>query len=309
MTNPIARWLRAASAGIVLSLGFVHILPKGIKEFGNLAGRVPLDPAYNPAGAAVIFGILMMMAVESTVHSINHGEEDTAEYIQHSEEPSDKNLEAKAKQNAADVEGQTQMQRSIEHPHDHKHGSVCMHGSHGHVSSATAAYGTLNQKTLAHMFELGCVVHSVIIGIALGIKDSNFPLARNVVIILCFHQLLEGIGLGAMVAIANFPKVKGVLLILFYSLTAPVGVAIGIGIATSYDKQSIARNATEGTLNSVSAGILIYMGLVQMVAVDFSPESLALLRHWWAKAGMFVSFFIACGCMTMLPVFKNVNND
>lgn len=30
------------------------------------------------------------------------------------------------------------------------------------------------------MFELGCVVHSVIIGIALGIKDSNFPLARCV---------------------------------------------------------------------------------------------------------------------------------
>lgn len=60
-------------------------------------------------------------------------------------------------------------------------------------------------------------------------------------------------------------------------------------------------------MNCVSAGILIYMGLVQMISVDFAPESLALLRHWWAKAGMFVSFFVGCGVMTMIPVFKNVH--
>lgn len=37
----------------------------------------------------------------------------------------------------------------------------------------------------------------------------------------------------------------GVLLISFYSITAPIGIAIGIGIASSYNSKSVARNATE----------------------------------------------------------------
>jgi len=35
-----------------------------------------------------------------------------------------------------------------------------------------------NFQTLAHMFELGCIVHSVIIGIMLGVIDRDFPQAR-----------------------------------------------------------------------------------------------------------------------------------
>lgn len=49
MTNPIARWLRAASAGIVLSLGFVHVLPEGVQELAALSAQ-KLNPGYNPAG-------------------------------------------------------------------------------------------------------------------------------------------------------------------------------------------------------------------------------------------------------------------
>jgi len=42
--------LRAAAAGIVLSLGFVHVLPHGVEEYGILAVHAQLDPYYNPAG-------------------------------------------------------------------------------------------------------------------------------------------------------------------------------------------------------------------------------------------------------------------
>jgi hypothetical protein len=42
------------------------------------------------------------------------------------------------------------------------------------------------------------------------------------------------------------------------------------------------------------------MGLVQMVAIDFSTESLALLRHPMSKVGCFAAFFVAAGCMSFL---------
>lgn len=68
----------------------------------------------------------------------------------------------------------------------------------------------LHTQTLAYMFEFGCLVHSVIIGISLGVIDKDYPQVRNVMIALCFHQLLEGIGLGAFISVANFGLLKGV---------------------------------------------------------------------------------------------------
>ncbi len=37
-----------------------------------------------------------------------------------------------------------------------------------------------------------------------------------------------------------------------------------------------------------------------MVAVDFAPESMAMLKSRWAVAGCYIAFFVACGCMSFL---------
>ncbi|THG22805.1 hypothetical protein TEA_025650 [Camellia sinensis var. sinensis] len=56
---------------------------------------------------------------------------------------------------------------------------------------------------------------------------------------------------------------------IFFSLTTPVGIAIGIGISSSYNENSPTALAVEGILNAASAGILIYMALVDLLSVDF----------------------------------------
>ncbi|KAF5827908.1 zinc-nutrition responsive transporter [Dunaliella salina] len=294
MSHPVARMLRAAAAGIVMSLGFVHVLPHGVEEFGILAIHVPLKPYYNPAGPAVIFGILMMMIIEGLAHS--HGHEDVLPSPGKGAKDDSSDDDAVQAGKGTEAEPRT----DVEHQ-GHKHVEVCLH-EHGHVGNVNA-FGTFKQKTMAHMFEFGCVVHSVIIGILLGILNKDYPQARNMLIALTFHQWLEGIGLGAMISVANFGLLKGWLLIGLYSVTAPVGIAIGIGIAEGYDSQSTAASATQGTLNCVSAGILIYMGLAQMVANDFAPESMALLKSRWAKGGCYVAFFVAAGCMSFLAIW------
>lgn len=45
------------------------------------------------------------------------------------------------------------------------------------------------------------------------------------------------------------------------------------------------------------------MGLVQMVAIEFSPEGLALLRHWSARVGMYAAFFVGAACMSFLAIW------
>lgn len=56
-----------------------------------------------------------------------------------------------------------------------------------------------------------------------------------------------------------------------FSVTTPVGIILGMFIffMTGYDDSSPNALISEGLLGSLSAGILIYMALVDLIAVDF----------------------------------------
>ncbi|KAJ6806419.1 zinc transporter 8-like [Iris pallida] len=58
-------------------------------------------------------------------------------------------------------------------------------------------------------------------------------------------------------------------MILFFSLTAPIGIAIGVGISTAYNENSPVALIVQGILNASASGILIYMALVDLLAADF----------------------------------------
>lgn len=51
-------------------------------------------------------------------------------------------------------------------------------------------------------------------------------------------QALEGIALGTVVNNASFGRVKSLLMAATYSLTCPVGIAIGIGVVNSIGNSS-----------------------------------------------------------------------
>ena len=55
------------------------------------------------------------------------------------------------------------------------------------------------------------------------------------------------------------------MLVLIFSFSAPVGIAIGIGIHSSYDANSATANIIQGTLEAVSAGILLYVAFVSLL--------------------------------------------
>jgi len=67
---------------------------------------------------------------------------------------------------------------------------------------------THTPQVAAHLFEIGCAVHSVIIGIALGVNTDDRAVARNYTIALVFHQLIEAVALGAYIAIADLGAIK-----------------------------------------------------------------------------------------------------
>lgn len=61
-----------------------------------------------------------------------------------------------------------------------------------------------------------------------------------------------------------------------FVLTTPGGVALGLGIKTTYNDSSPAALAVSGIFDSVSTGILIYMALVRENSTHMSERSCGL---------------------------------
>lgn len=84
----------------------------------------------------------------------------------------------------------------------------------------------------------------------------------------------------------------------FFSLTTPVGIAIGIGISSVYEENSPTALIVEGIFNSASAGILIYMALVDLLAADFMNP--ILQSNSRLQLGANASLLLGAGCMSVL---------
>jgi zinc transporter 1/2/3 len=49
-----------------------------------------------------------------------------------------------------------------------------------------------------------------------------------------------------------------------YGLSTPIGIAVGLGIRSTYNPGSTTASIVSGVLDSLSAGILIYTGLMEV---------------------------------------------
>jgi solute carrier family 39 (zinc transporter), member 1/2/3 len=124
------------------------------------------------------------------------------------------------------------------------------------------------------VLEFGVIFHSVIIGLNLGVAGAEFSTLYPVIV---FHQVFEGMGIGARLSAIPIPCRLGWLpytLCTAYGLTTPVALAVGLGLATQYEGGSFTAQVVSGVLDSISAGILLYTGLVELLARDFlfNPE-------------------------------------
>ncbi|KAG2488824.1 hypothetical protein HYH03_012623 [Edaphochlamys debaryana] len=167
--------------------------------------------------------------------------------------------------------------------HNHQQGPapvVYASGCATHASSlGAAAEGGVEGfrlMGLAVLFELGCSFHSFLIGLMLG-TAVVWSEARNLLIVLAFHQFLEGVSLSDVLTRAKLKPWQLLVGVLLYSVTCPAGVGVGIGIADTYDSGSTTARAVQGTINGVAAGLLLYLAAA-LVLQEFGSEALARWR-------------------------------
>ncbi|KAH9898974.1 ZIP zinc/iron transport family [Xylariomycetidae sp. FL2044] len=159
------------------------------------------------------------------------------------------------------------------------------------------------QMTAIFILEFGVIFHSIFIGLTLAVAGDEFTVLY---IVLVFHQTFEGLGLGSRLATAEWPKSKSYMpyvLAVAFALSTPVATAIGLGVRQSLKPGSPQTMIVNGIFDSISAGILIYTGLVELLAHEF------MFNEHMRKAGLKVQLFalacvaLGCGLMAVLAVW------
>ncbi|KAF6999804.1 hypothetical protein CFC21_015780 [Triticum aestivum] len=296
--------VKAFAAGVILATGFIHILPDA---FENLTSDCL--PAAGPwkdfpfAGLGAMVGAIGTLVVDTLATGYftrAHLNKDRA----HGSSAAVVDEEKQAAAAAAASELARHYHDDGEHEgHVHLH----THATHGHThgsAALVAAVGgaedekdTIRHRVISQVLELGIVVHSVIIGISLGASQDPETI-KPLVVALSFHQMFEGMGLGGCIVQAKFKARSIVTMILFFCLTTPVGIAIGFGISQVYNENSPTALVVEGSLNSVAAGILVYMALVDLLAEDFMNPKVQ--SRGKLQLGINVSMLVGAGLMSML---------
>ena len=97
-------------------------------------------------------------------------------------------------------------------------------------------------------------------------------------------------------------RLKSVLMMtLFFSLTTPIGVVIGIGISSAYNENSPKALIIEGVLDAAAAGILNYMALVDLLAQDFMNPRVQ--NNGRLQVIINISLLVGTALMSMLAIW------
>ncbi|KAM5586871.1 zinc transporter 1-like [Rosa sericea] len=264
--NDIFFIVKAFAAGVILATAFIHILPEA---FATLTSPCLEE---NPWGRFPFTGFLCMM---SAIGTLMVDAMATGYY---------KKSSLKSTQVRMDEESRA--------------GTDATQGSNAQDSQELRSLSELfRHRVIAQVLELGILVHSVIIGISVGATHDTDTI-KPLLVALSFHQFFEGISLGGCISQAQFKSLSEAIMAAFFSLTTPIGIAIGIGISNVDSETSPTALIVQGTLNSAAAGILIYMALIDLLAADFmSPRMQGNMR---IQLGSYISLLLGTGCMSLL---------
>jgi len=278
-------------SGVIIATAFIHLLSPAIDELGSPC----LSPAWQeyPYALALsilsIFGIFIIELV-----AFRWGT---------------------AKLTALDMEHDA---------HGHGVGSVAAHGPEGddqrglEQTNGNRSYEKKNIDDVESLqvvrnmddnaaaqiigvmiLEFGVVLHSVLIGLTLAVNENFIVLF----VVIIFHQTFEGLGLGSRLAVMQLPPkyhYVPIIAALLYGLTTPIGIAAGLGVRTTYNPDSTKASIVSGVLDALSSGILIYTGLVELLAHEFLFNKEMINGSNGKLAYALSCMLFGCGIMALL---------
>ncbi|CAH2078506.1 unnamed protein product [Thlaspi arvense] len=255
--------VKCFASGIILGTGFMHVLPD---SFEMLSSQCLAEKPWHKfpfSGFLAMLAALVTLVIDSMATSLY------------------------TSKNAVGIV-----------PHGHGHGPATVNDVTLPTKDDDSANAQLlRYRVIAMVLELGIIVHSVVIGLSLGATSDTCTI-KGLIAALCFHQMFEGMGLGGCILQAEYTNMKKFVMAFFFAVTTPFGIALGIALSTVYRDNSPTALVTVGLLNACSAGLLIYMALVDLLAAEFMGPKLQGSIKMQLKC--FVAALLGCGGMSII---------
>ncbi|KAD3641778.1 hypothetical protein R6Q59_004345 [Mikania micrantha] len=297
---------KAFAAGVILATGFVHILPDATSALSD-----PCLPKF-PWSSFPFSGFVAMMSALVTlladiVSTQYYEAKQEKQILSSGIEVDHLVVPLVVKEGDLDEgEGRNGICVVGVDGHDtHIHENRQMHEHLENVDSHKHAFGddsdgVVRYVVASQVLELGIVSHSIIIGLSLGVSQSPCTI-RPLLGALSFHQFFEGFALAGCISQARFGVLRSTFMAGFFAVTAPMSVGIGIGVSSFYNHNSPRALIIEGILDSISAGILIYMALVDLIAAEFLSKRMK--SNLGEQIVSFIALFIGAGLMASLAAW------
>jgi ZIP zinc/iron transport family len=295
--------LKFFGIGVIVSTAWIHILPDAFSAFS--------DPCLLQIGDWAVYGInyvgLFGMLAGFLVQGIEFGviaRHDAMRRRLGKNEKTDVDP-ANCQDSRLNPDEPPSETQDLKHKsHEHHAGGLHDIAGHAHgVAHAVTSEDAAAKDIGTLILEVGIMVHSVLIGIELGVTSGNDYI--SLLIAICFHQLFEGMALG--VRIAELKHVKNLASRLgigcAYPITTPIGIAIGIGVHFSYEPSSPIALVSQAIVDSLAAGILIYNSYVELIAMEMNQSQSFRAQKPAKQFACFLSLYLGAAAMAVLAIW------
>ncbi|XP_058783980.1 fe(2+) transport protein 1-like [Vicia villosa] len=269
--------IKAFASGVILATGYMHVMPDSFADLTSPC--LPQHPWHKFPFTTFIAMISAVFTLMVDSFSISY-------------------FKKKLPMSSSLNDSKTTKELELGHGHGHDHGHD-LAVANGHDKNVNAEQ-LLRYRVVAQVLELGIVVHSVVIGLSMGASENPCTI-KPLIAALCFHQIFEGMGLGGCILQADYGVGMKGIMVFFFSVTTPFGIILGIGLSKVYSDTSPTALIVEGILNAISAGLLNYMALVELLANDFMGaklQSRIKLQLW-----SYVAVLLGAGGMSIMAIW------
>lgn len=177
------------------------------------------------------------------------------------------------------------------HTHENAPSSALQDISHSH----SPANFNPNTPLAVGVMEAGILFHSVLIGLTLVVapdsSGNGSGYYNTLLAVIVFHQFFEGLALGARIALLPTNSLRmgiwsKILMASAFALITPLGMAIGIGVLNEFNGNDQSTIVTIGTLDALSAGVLLWVGVVDMWGRDWAVAGGEMVEASFGKVAV-----------------------
>jgi len=291
--------LRAASSGAMISVAVVHILPEAAHELESVT-------AYPLAGTLVLVGVMVAYAFATLTGGEPHDHllplAQSSANVQAPPKMVMMQPQSEYRQGQMMVTGQVQMMS----PYGMSVVGTAF-GADIPVDVESGKTAITASKLAVESIEFGCVAHSVVLGLTLGLQ-TDLDSAITLLIVFLLHQTLEAICLSHLIASLE-NRTEAIVMCIVTTCSMPTGIIIGLIVSYSANATQNTDNMTPITssIACIAGGMLLYSSLVDIIADDVKRP--LVVASAGLRRAMCLSLIVGGSAMSALAAGEVANGE